>query len=208
MERYLNLAIGAKRRLEILRSNAAPNASAWRKVRYATFVSHDGLAHGLNGKSPIWHAFGPVFNRQTWCDEVAEARIGHTGWFVDNFQDNKYRGFVIALPHGRFLSGYVCSDSGEHVYFSDLFDDAKEAARFADGRAEWYAGEEREYQERWQEAQDLNEALSEAFTRLRECLVLRHKKCMTYVRDEIGELTDSIRTMRAKLATDFADIEI
>lgn len=103
----------------------------------------------------------------THADEIV--RIGHTGWFTDEFQDEKYRGMVWELcddaerKDSIFLagydegSGYCClSCSGGKL---DTFDSAEEAARAADGLAERNAEREREYQENWRAASDLSEEI-------------------------------------------------
>lgn len=91
---------------------------------------------------------GMPATRWQWADEVEDVRIGHTGWFCDTHQDCKIRGIVFRLPNNRgFLAG--CS-MGEHMSSNidgKLYDSATDAARAADGIAEWQAEREREYQE-------------------------------------------------------------
>ena len=101
MTDYLTLAIGAPRRLAILkraadrlnvRDHNARKASGnlspytWRDVRYCGFhnarAGRCELSPGLNGDQPIWYAHtGPQFPRERYADEIS--RINHIGWFTD-----------------------------------------------------------------------------------------------------------------------------
>ena len=83
-------------------------------------------------------------SRWVWCDEVDGARIKHTGWFCDEYQDEKIRGLVVRLPHGRFLSGWsmgegMCGEVDGRLYTNEV-----EAAYAADSMAEDVAERERE----------------------------------------------------------------
>ncbi len=86
------------------------------------------------------------FSRWVWADKVEDARIPHTGWWVDEANDEKVRGIVFLLPHGRCLAGY---SFGEHmVTYADLdsiYDSAEDAAQAADSLAERAAEVEQEY---------------------------------------------------------------
>jgi hypothetical protein len=88
--------------------------------------------------------------RWTWCDEVdgVGRSIDHTGWFTNDFCDDKIRGIVMRLPHGRgFLPGW---SMGEHMASSleyDVYDDEVECAYAADQLAEYAAEAQREYEE-------------------------------------------------------------
>lgn len=105
------------------------------------------------------------------------ATLKHTGWFVDNDQNETVKGVVFQLPsrNGKaiFVSGYedwnngsadsngpVCLDfddieeSDEPAggnYSDDVqnYEAARDAARYADQLAEWIAENEREYQAAW-----------------------------------------------------------
>ena len=96
------------------------------------------------------------------------------------------------------------TSNGERVYFTEVFSDSEDACRFADSRAERFADDSREESYKYDQAQKLEPEIDDAFTRLRECLALRHHKCLDYVRDEIAELCDSIRDKRQTLANDYA----
>lgn len=83
------------------------------------------------------------FTRWAWCDDVDD-RILHTGWFISNYgdDDDKVRGIVVRLPHGRgFLAGWAMGDGMAATVYRDVYADDVAAARAADRFAEAVAGE-------------------------------------------------------------------
>lgn len=220
---YLNIAIPAPRRLDMLRKNAAYHSSlphsqaagtvyTWRNCRHANLLDqHEAcglLSRGMNGNIPIAYCHdGPAFGRERFADEIESAHIRHRGWYVDDDgAHGTIRGLVVALPHGRFLSGYYSSDNDERVYYLEIETDEADAARYADGYAERMADEEREYNGRWNAAQDLEDKIESNFARLRECLALRNNPCFAQLRDEARDLMESIRKARETLKSDYADV--
>ena len=180
----------------------------WRNMRFATLKSSTGLDQGSNGDVPIWLTQdGEVLRRGQWCDEVEGVRIDHTGWFTDGeYQCDKARGIVVNLPHGRWIAGYHTSENDERVYFPEIHESARDAAHMADEHARVIGEQESEHAQKYDEAQKLETDIADAFTRLRECVVLRHRPCMEYARDEISTLIQSIREMRDTLKTDYAGV--
>jgi hypothetical protein len=90
---------------------------------------------------------GPFSLRWQYCDEVA--RINHTGWFCDEYQDSKIRGLVFRLPKSRgFLAGWTMGEQMASGMECDIYETEREAAYAADGLAESIAEKEREYQEK------------------------------------------------------------
>lgn len=90
--------------------------------------------------------------RWRYADEIT--RLGHNGWYVDDFEQDTFRGIVLTLPRSRgFLAGYTM---GEHmISFVDVswvHDDEVEAARAADNAAEYAAEEARMNQEETDDA--------------------------------------------------------
>lgn len=180
----------------------------------------DALDAGFNGNGanriPVVYTHCAEQFDETEAHKILGLR--HTGWFTnpdgETFKDGSglCRGMVAefparpGFPDGWFLAGYWLGDNGETVYALDVYGDREEAAREGDRMAERLAEAEREYQTKWREAQDIQEATDSAFKRLRECLAMRHKACMGYVRDEARELCETIRDNRARLASDFADV--
>lgn len=87
--------------------------------------------------------------RWQWCDEVDGARIRHTGWFADDYQDTKIRGLVMRLPGSRgFLAGYSMGESMASAVDGYIYGDEVDAARAADSMAQNAADRDWEYQAR------------------------------------------------------------
>jgi hypothetical protein len=86
--------------------------------------------------------------RWEYADEVASS-IHHTGWFCDEYEDDKIRGIVLRLPKGRgFLAGWTMGEKmATQIDVSWVHDDEIEAAHAADGMAEFAAERQREYLE-------------------------------------------------------------
>lgn len=222
--RYLNLNITARGRLAALKAaadklNAGHNARkasgnpepyTWRDVRYSGF--HNAatncitLSRGMDGDKPVYYTHcGQQFPREIFVDEFRDDNgrplIEHTGWFANVDWSNKIRGIIVRLPHGRYLAGYFQSDNGERVYYPEIYDSEREAVYAADRLAET----EREYSERWNAARELENEISDAETRLRECLALRNNPCFTRLRIEAAYLIERIREIRESLKTEYAD---
>lgn len=170
---------------------------------------------GKQDGDPVFYYFGELLPEQ-YCDEVSRG-IKHTGWFTNAYSETfsdgsgKARGIVVTLParpgfpDGVFLAGYYWGDNGERVVWPECFTDEDDCARTADGYAETFADKEREYNIKWQDARDVEDENETAFKRLRECIALRNRACMDYIRDEIHTLCETIRTNRARLSGEFAD---
>lgn len=124
---------------------------------------HGGIGFYLGSDSPI-------NLRWQWCDEVEGSRIGHTGWFTDDYQSETIRGLVMRLPGGRgFLAGWSMGENMASEIDSTLYETEKEAARAADREAEIAAlmaaqlaereaEKEREHQTEQQAERDIEEA--------------------------------------------------
>jgi len=102
--------------------------------------------------------------------DVANA-IRYAGWYIDEFCDDTFTGYVFRLPHGRFAIGY--RDSMSDGYLIDktcIFDSDDEigAALAADSMAEAAAQEEREYQARENARMRMEEGRAELAQMLRE----------------------------------------
>lgn len=133
-----------------------------------------------------------------YADEICGRSIGHTGWYCDDSQYEKYRGAVFQIPgrkgESRFIAGYQESYNGGYVIdFETVFreprgdyadatdlDAARDAARAADQFAEWNAEDAREYDTAWQAGgrwRDLGEEIAderrEALTLLKERRAVR-----------------------------------
>ena len=107
---------------------------------------HAPVPNSHNGRGFYLSDAGQPFTRWEWCDNVDGARIGHTGWWADEYRDSKIRGIVVRLPHGRFLAGWSMGKGMASSIDADVYDDIVDAARAADSIAENAADAEREYQ--------------------------------------------------------------
>lgn len=201
---------------EHTRDNAWKHADPinWRDARRYTLKSYAAayamFSQGSNDGKPVWYCHtGETFRNERYAHEVL--KLGHTGWYDnpdgESSRDGSglIRGIVGSLSHGRFIAGYELGSSDERVYFDCVYSDEDSAARAADSHAETIADKEREYQTIWREARDVENENENAFKRLRECIALRNRKCMGYIRDEVRELCETIRTNRARLSGEFAD---
>jgi hypothetical protein len=85
--------------------------------------------------------------RWRYADEIT--RIDHNGWYVDDFEQDTYRGIVLALPKSRgFLAGYTMEEGMiSLVNVKWIHDEEVDAARAADSEAEFAAEESRRNQE-------------------------------------------------------------
>lgn len=206
--RAYNLAIGARARLEYLRSKSAN----WREARHWGLHSYESayctLDEGKNGNARIWYAHtGEQFRHEKFADDIV--RIGHNGWYTDPHQDETARGIVGSLPHGKFIAGYYWSSNGERVYFDEIHDSAEDAARMADEHARVMAEHEREYQEKWNKAREIESRIESHEHELIKMLEIRHipgKAWRQHPREIARELITKIREDRETLADDFADV--
>lgn len=212
---WLNLTKNAPARLAMLRAAGNGDWRAIRASRGGTFVNaqmyYGNFGQGTQSDgSRIWSTFtGEKFRGETFasnCEDVPRSVRGSSGWYTDTDCRATARGIVAKLPHGRFIAGYYWSDNGERVYFGGTYTAEREAAIAADGHAESFAELAREDSEKFDAMQKCEIAIEDDLQRLRECVALRHKKCMTYIREEIGELIESIRANRTELATTFKDL--
>lgn len=221
MSDYLTLAIGAPRRLAILKRAADklnaghnqrkatgnPEPYTWRDMRHCGFhnarAARCELSPGRQDGRPIWYAHtGQQFPRERYADEIT--RLNYSGWYTDCDGCETARGLVVALPRGRFLAGYHWSDNGERVYFSDIYDCEDDAARAADSEAELFAEKCRDDDYQYQQARKLEDEIEDNFSRLRECLALRNRDCFAHLRNEARELIASIKEARETLRTEYA----
>lgn len=223
MSNYLKLAIGAPSRLAILRTCAEQNTRAasmdgkpariyatWREARRTTFRTLDtGLAQGFNSdgssRVPVWytHSDGPIFRSERKAYNIV--RMRHTGWFIDSHCEDRITGIVAGLTHGRFIVGYECSENGERVYFGTLYDDENDAAHAADDCARIQAEKEKEQNDRHNDATNLAHDVEMLKTDVAELFAMRHH---ARARRELAQVIEKMRTKRATLANDYADIEL
>lgn len=224
--RYFDLTIPAPKRLAMMREAVATYASkypnypdtykpkTWRDIRRTTHKSiaayTGALSQGFNGtdnhKTPVWYCHtGEQFRHEKFAKEFANRWDQFPGYYTDVHASETTQGIVAMLPHGRFIAGYHWDANGERVYFPEVFDDEYTAASAADSHAESFADSCREDSEQYEAARELETTIKDSLRRLAECVALRNKKCMAYVRNEISQLIEEIRDSRETLRTEYAD---
>jgi hypothetical protein len=202
-------------RLHFFRTMAAVHGGDWRKARAAMHAPEvSALSPGYNSKDygvrtdryPVMVTYdGPQFRGEEWADECEGSGLDHRGWYSDADCSRTLRAFVFDLPHGRYGCGYADSDSGERVYLLEVHATVRDAAASADHEAQHYAEQEKEYNERWQAAQDARREVRECEERLRAYLSARNDT-RTAAR-ELAEMELSILRDLRKDAAQYADIE-
>lgn len=180
----------------------------WRAARFANLRTKRGLCHGLGDNGQCWSTFDAgTFTRQEWADEIEGAGVRHSGWFMDAECCDTVRGVVVALPRGRFLSGYHMTQNGEFVYMPAIYESAREAAQQADHAARLAADEAQEYAHRVQQADNISTELAGLRRRLAELRTLCQfaPRAKTY-RTEARAVLLMIRDRRDTLKRDFSDV--
>lgn len=178
-------------------------------IQYQGFIEVNGVRHRIlsntrDSKRAMQPSAGPLDGGFWWSDERnAPGRVSfadtvvsmrHTGWFLDSNQDEKARGVVVRLPHGRFLAGF---EDGRGIWrcAGQLFDTPEDAAHDADEQARIYAEEEFEYSEVWQEGAIPRDVIEEKKNDVFELLSARHNK---RVRSDIRETIADIRAFEVE----------
>lgn len=211
---YLNLAIGAPKRLAILKRDAEQFAvkyphiiesKTWRNMRYGNLRSTSTLDNGIDNGKQIWYSHaGEQFRNERDCTDIS--RRDYNGWYTDVHQYDTAIGIVAGLPHGKFLSGYRWTSNDERVYFSDIFEDESDAANMADEHARVFSEACMEDSYKFEECRKLENEEEEAIERLQECLALRHcDKLSKDYAEEAKKIVERIREIRASLKADYSE---
>ena len=183
----------------------------WKKARHYTMGSYEssfgGLSAGMNNGENVWYCHtGATFRHEKYAHDFGLRSIDHKGWYCNSFYSAKTIGIVAMLTHGRFIAGYENDDSGERVYFPQIFTDEFDAARMADEHARVQAEIEFDCSEKYSEASLIESDISDALERVRECFVLRNNPCFNRVRNELHTLVNTIKVKRRKLATEYKGV--
>lgn len=208
--RFFDLTIPAARRLAMMRVAFNNHASRyprcpdsikpknWRDVRAYGFHNWEAaFCAGINPAVDQWYSHGGAqFRGERFADEC-EGGPDHTGWYTDNDGSESARGIVGRLPHGRFIAGYHWNSNGERVYFPEVFDSERDAARAADRHAEHFAESAREASERF-DAMRAAESRAEAVQDdVRHAIDARNASA--YWREHCRERISELRAARADL---------
>ena len=98
--------------------------------------------HAGGGRGFYLDGAGQPFTRWVWCDDVPNVSIDHTGWWCSSDCDDKIRGLVASLPHGRFMAGWSLGLKMASEVSTAMYDTAQEAAYAADAAAKYVADSE------------------------------------------------------------------
>lgn len=140
LERYKSLQATRKRSRPIrYNPEFVPKGQPYEKYRWV-----ENISSGLRFKGKA---------HEIKVDGYSRPIINHTGWFLDEFQDETCWGVVVQLPAGkdrkaRFVPGYQLSHDGEDsavLDFHSMTEDLARAVRNADSMAQTLSEQEREY---------------------------------------------------------------
>lgn len=217
IQAYHIKAGGVHARMAILRMVAADSVNNrnpstrmqvgdWKAARNYTFSSYEaaycaGLNAGFDSTGPRKTAVWYTHTGEYFRDETE----GNTGYYTDIFQDEKARGIIGRLPHGRYIAGYTWTANDERVYFDEVFTDEKEAARMAAEHARVFAENAFEDSQACEEARTIETEIETITARLNECYALRNIKRMKYTRTEVSIACAAIREKRETLKTKYAN---
>lgn len=210
--RFFDLTIPARRRLAMMREAFATHAKRyphcpehakpadWRAVRGWRLNSWEWafgtLDQGRNDDSPVWYCHtGSYFRGERDADDIVSSLP--SGWYTDTECSDTAIGIVGRLPHGRFVAGYRWTSNDERVYYPEVFDDEREAARRADSHAERFAESSREDSERFDAMQDAETDAEHAEREFRRSFALRHHPAGGM--DEAREALQALREARETL---------
>lgn len=199
-----------KVRLEYYRRKATeanarvkPNEAGtnWKHCRYygkPAFLKTGSISRSEDGEKLFFDSLND-WPCSSYQDAHDVAKLDHTGWYADSFQDNLIRGAVVAFrkPHkinDEFEDDnyYYADEFKSHVFYYpatystewdmatvylDEYTDIKDCARRADQLAECEAEEAREYDAKDQAEQQIDDAKRELHELNRETLqVIRELK--------------------------------
>lgn len=196
--------------------NSAPGWRVSRANMHAPDVSP--LSPGFNTensgtryetRTPVMYGFSNGhMRRETWADEVEYSSITHRGWYTDADCSRTLRAFVFNLPYDRFGCGYSDIEAGHTVYLLKVFDSARDAAQWGDDEARRVAEVEREYNERWHAARELQDDITARKKEIARMFALRnHPTLGDDARTDLVDYLGELRTMCDRLANDYNDVE-
>ena len=221
-QEYFNLATPAPKRLAMMRAEVAAHTNkyphcpehakpkTWRNLRGTTHKSIRAyccaLSQGFNNGTPIWYCHtGEQFRDEKFADECTNG-LEHTGWFTDMHGDEKARGIVGRLPHGRFIAGYYWGDNDERVYYPEVFDAETEAAQRADEHARVFAESAYEDNVRFEAMTMAEYDCEEKLLEVQKAFALRHDWRFGGF-ERVTHAIEELRTAREELRVATADYE-
>jgi hypothetical protein len=159
------------KRLTALKEYADKYKTDWRKVKYISAFKNPILKRS---------SITSDYNRNNWyvdsLDDFAGnvlgdshelARLDHTGWFADNFQDGLIKGCVLKIrsskhldedgAHFIYLPATYCTGYDGATVYNDYYYSAKDAALSADSEAEILAENSREEDAKYQAGTEIDD---------------------------------------------------
>lgn len=163
-----------------------PRATAFERNWYRRQADAFGLGAGIwqddhNKHNPSARAYYIDTLAELGWRTIGEAhrhvRLNHTGWYTDSNQDETAAGYVLQLPardgECQYVPAVVCSQScGVTVYPLDRYDEIEDCARAADGYAETFAEQSREWDAKQQAEFDIQQARDDIQQMRADCLAL------------------------------------
>lgn len=140
----LSARLNSRRKVNASRVAAGlePRATATTGGYYLTGAVVD---RSRSGHSFYLDDAGMPAKRFALAHEVAAARVKHSGWYLDDCQDETVCGLVLYLSGGRMLAGWTYgAGMASAVDTREVYTDACEAAHAADEMARQVAEDERE----------------------------------------------------------------
>lgn len=218
----------AQRRAELFRAYACHNDNN-RLARRILDGGPWGNWHKPERGEPVYYAerwpngWRDLGDAHEVCRREGRPRlIEHTGWYCDQWQDGVIRGRVLQLPARNgspvYVAGTYCTDwDGVTLHLSSRFDDACDAALYADECARVAAEQSREHHARdaaEQEAgrlrEDIKTTRRAALALLREIRTVypgrkttpgaEHSHICAALRARIENMLASIQADRARIA--------
>lgn len=223
---YLNISpsVNSIGRLLYLKKEAAKSGDSanWRAARKYGFGNWRdaycaGLHAGLNGtnerdRKPVWysHQEGENFRDEGDAHKHPECPYylsrDSYGYYTNTDASETCYPIIARLPHGRYIAGYRWSSNGERVYFSEVFDNARDACRSAYHEAEKFADICREDSYRYDQARKLENEIEELKESLSDCFALRnHYKKGPDNREEAREHIANIRKKEKELKDEYSE---
>lgn len=150
------------------------------------------------------------------CQQLAPRTIDHSGWYADSQQSALIRGRVLQLParngSPRYIAGTYCTEcDGVTLYPLQRFDDARDAALYADECARVEADNARDADARDCAAALIEEAQDSIVNMRRACLaLLREMRAVAPGRKtpiKSGEPTAICEVLRARVKRYQRDIK-
>lgn len=214
---YLRLNIGARMRLAALRAiafewNKAGPPRTWQQLRHGNFKS----SGEDNGRLQ--------FRRHQYAHFIGRG-LKSRGWFTNSDCTETLTGMVANISHGRWIAGYEESMSDFIVWDrSQVFTDENEAAQQADEMARIAAENEREHNDRFDEAQNMQFEIESKLSEVRElrdshsatmlaavlsgnlATATKRRDACARMRRDVSVLHATITALRDDLATNYRDV--